>query len=215
MRRRDRKLLSPVLSDQPLVGEHLTRRLRIVLIAMLVAFFLTNLTSYLIGQAVRAEADRDTRTRVDGVERKVTEDIEARAVQRDAERKRMEETNAAQQRELAQLRRDLCVALDRVTPRDQVVVQARRQYGCTGGVAPAASRPAPAAGQPSQGAGASGGAPSGGGTEGAAPSAPRPPTAPPGPAGPSGPPGPSSPTTSPPAQTDDGLICLPVVGCVL
>lgn len=214
-RQHERKLLSPVLSDEPLVGENLTRRLRIVLLAMLAAFLLTNITSYLIGQAVRADADRDTRGRVSTLEDQVNADLAERRARRDAE-------VAEQDAKLRQLRDDLCVALDRVQPRDQAVLAARNRNGCTANPAP--SRTGGTVGP----AGSRGGAaPSGGSTPGAGSgsgSGPRVVPSPvPGPAGPQGPPGrpgptgpaPSNPATPPPERPDDGLICLPLLGCIL
>ncbi|MEV0214308.1 hypothetical protein [Micromonospora sp. NPDC050695] len=200
-RQHERKLLSPVLSDEPLVGENLTRRLRIVLLAMLVAFLLTNVTSYLIGQAVRADADRDTRARVATLERQVSADLEERRLRRDAEK-------AAQDAALQRLRADYCVVLDRVQPRDAAVLDARRRYGCTAdpaGVKPSAGGGSPQAGRGSQGQG-----------QGVRVV----PSPAPGPSGPPGRPGPSGPKPSPPAAPpaeapDDGLICLPILGCIL
>lgn len=199
-RRERRRLLSPVLSDVPLVGENLTRRLRIVLLCVLAAFLLTNVTSYLIGQAVQAEANRDVRAEVGDLRREVLAEIDARRVQRDAERAELEAAHAAQQRELAQVRRDLCVTLDRL-PRDAEVTEARRRHGCTGGTRPAGSATpgnatAPPPGSPDR--------PDGG-------PAPRPSPGPPGSPRPPANPGPPPPTNPP----DDGLVCLPLVGCLL
>jgi hypothetical protein len=205
-----KKLLSPVMSDEPLVGEGLTRRLRIVLLAMLAAFLLTNITSYLIGQAIRADADRDTRGRVANLERQVNADLAERRDRRDAEK-------AEQDAQLRQLRDDLCVALDRVQPRDQAVMAARKRNGCTAD--PARPTASPAGSTGSRG----GTAASGGSTPGAGSGArvvPTPAPGPPGPSGPPGRPGPSGPKPSPPATPpgeapDGGLICLPILGCIL
>lgn len=196
MRQTDRRLLSPVLSDEPIVGEGLTRRLRIVLVAVLVAFLLTNVTSYLIGQAVRAEADRDTRSRVAALEQQVNGELAERKAKRDAERADVEA-------QLAQFRRDLCVALDRVQPRDAAVSEARKRYGCTSNPKPVAVGPPP---RPSS-------VPVRPGGGGARPD--NPPQGPSGRPGPPGPPPAPAPPSPPPPAGDDGLLCLPVLGCIL
>lgn len=206
-RRDRRKLLSPVLSDEPLVGQNLNRRLRIVLLSMLIAFLLTNVTSYLLGQAVRAEADRDTRSRVSALEDQVNADLSERGERRDAE-------VAEQDAKLAQLRADLCVALDRVQPRDAAVLAARKRNGCTA----TSGRPsqAPQVGSTASSARPGDKANAGGSGPG---SQVAPPPGPTGPSGPPGRPGPSAPTLPipppPEAPEDGGLICLPLLGCVL
>lgn len=124
--------------------------------------------------------------------------------------------NEARDAQLGQTRRDLCVVIDRVQPRDQAVQDIRKRYGCTG--APAAiptpvqsATPSPAVDGRRSGA------------SGARPPATERPTPRPGPSGPPGPPGkpgptaPATPPSPPPAPVPpgDGLICLPVLGCVL
>lgn len=196
-----RRLLSPVLTDKPLVGEHLTGRLRIFLVALFVAFVLTNVTSYFMGQTfsadARANANRDTAGRVAELERKFNADLAERKAERDEE-------NAAQAAKVEQLRRDICVVLDRVQPRDDSVQAARRRYGCVGG--PSSSPTV--AGSSSRGPGdATDGSPV------------LPPTA--GPRGSAGQPGspapsPTGPRPSPsPSPSHTGRVCLPVLGCVL
>lgn len=192
-RNRRPRRLSPVLSDEPLVGDNLTRRVRVVLISVVVAFLLTNVTSYLIGQAVRADTERDTRTRVDGLERQFAADLEQRRVQREA-------ADAARDRQLKQLRQDVCVAYDRLY-RDAAVEAVRRRYGCTSTPPATATPQHPSAAGPSR--------------PGAEPPA-RPGRQPgdttqPGPAAPAAP----TPPAPPGGPPDDGLVCLPLVGCLL
>ncbi|MEV7684278.1 hypothetical protein AB0O64_37980, partial [Streptomyces sp. NPDC088341] len=42
------------------------------------------------------------------------------------------EANRARDEQLAAIRRDLCVLVDRLQPRDRAVVELRRRYGCPG-----------------------------------------------------------------------------------
>lgn len=214
MTRHDRRrLLSPVLADEPLVGENLMRRLRIVLVALAIAFVLTNVTSYFLGQTfsanAREDAGRDTGRRVAELERKFNADLAERKAERDRQ-------DAAQAAKVEQLRRDICVVLDRVEPRDSAVQAARRRYGCTVTPKPAASAGGTSgAGSPSGGGSASGGGstPAGGTQAGGGPGGAPGPAGPP---GPTGPPGASpSPTTPPPDDPQDGAVCLPLLGCVL
>ncbi|MEU0078581.1 hypothetical protein ABZY58_11845 [Micromonospora tulbaghiae] len=206
-----------MLADEPLVGESLTRKVRIVLVAVMVAFLLTNITSYLLGQAFSADARErataETSQRVAELERQFNEDLAARKQARDRE-------SAAQNAQVQQLRRDLCLALDRVQPRDREVLDARRRYGCT---ATPTQAPA-AAGATQRGGGTSSGGVSGGGAAGSgtgpASGGGRGPAGPAGPTGPAGPPAPTppppaSPSQPPAAEPDGGLICLPLLGCIL
>lgn len=199
MSRRERAHLSPVLADEQLVVEGLKVRVRVVLLALLAAFFLTNLTSYLIGQAVRAEADRDTRSEVANLRRQFNDDLDERRRQRDAE-------VARQDTELRQLRQDACTLADRIVPRDRAVQQLRQRYGCTGDARPSAA-PATSAGAGTAGSpdsdGSEPGSP-GADVRPARPDAPRP-----------SPSKPAPPAPPPPADDDDGLVCLPILGCVL
>ncbi|MEU0151510.1 hypothetical protein [Micromonospora fulviviridis] len=105
---------------------------------------------------------------------------------------------------LEQTRRDLCVALDRLTPRDEPVQDLRRRYGCT---APdprptSDARPTPA---PSPADRAT--------RRPASSSSPRaqPAPGPAGPDGPSGPPGPPAPTPEP----SPALVCVPLIDLCL
>ena len=124
-------------------------------------------------------------------------------------------------KQLEQTRRDLCVVVDRVQPRDAAVEDMRRRYGCTGGptVAPASPSPTPSARTrpaPPTG-GATGRTPSGGqrGPSGGGGVA--------GPTGPAGPPGrpaptpPPSATQAPPADKPTQVIdvCVPLLNLCL
>lgn len=183
-----RRKLSPVLADEPLVGQGIKRRVRVILLAVVVAIVLTNITSYFIGETTRADANRDLRTRIAALERDFAADLDERRRERDAE-------VAGQDAKLAQLRRDVCTLADRAQPRDDEVQQMRRRYGCTGGPEPAMSRTAGGGSAPTAGP----------------PAAPGPQPAP-GPAAPTAP-GPSSPPA--PNEPDGGLFCLPLLGCPL
>lgn len=201
---RKRKRLSPVLSDEPIVGQDLPRRLRVVLLSVVIAFVLTNLTSYLIGQAVRADADRDSRARLAALERDFAADLEARRSARDKE-------VARHDAELRQLRADSCTLADRIVPRDAAVQSLRRRYGCSGDARPASTltvtpRPPAATPRSARPGGAARPVPAPRPT--AVTTASRPPTS-------SGPKPQPSPSTPPPPAADDGLICLPLIGCLL
>lgn len=180
---RKRRNLSPVLSDEPLVGQGIKRRVRVVLIAVATAFLLTNITSHLIGQAVRADADRDARTRIADLERRFAADLEERRKQRDAE-------VARQDAELRELRRDACTLVDRIQPRDAEVMRMRRRYGCT---ASPTSPSTPSRQVPAVPRGNATGNPEAGREQGEG--------------------NPPRPAPPPPAPPDDGLVCLPVIGC--
>ncbi|MFI7608770.1 hypothetical protein ACIBTV_27170 [Micromonospora sp. NPDC049366] len=179
------------------MGESLRRRFRIVLIAVTLAFALTNLTSYLIGQTVRSEAEQDTRARVGTLEREFATDLDERRKARDAE-------VARQDAELRQLRKDACTLADRVLPRDAELQELRRRYGCTGDAAPStdpgrSTAPGPNGGHERPSPDPSRGQPD-------RPHTPAPVTPEPTPA----------PTQPPAADPEDGgLICLPLLGCVL
>lgn len=110
----------------------------------------------------------------------------------------------ARDERLAQTRRDLCVVLDRLNPRDAPVQDLRGRYGCSAPV------PAPSP-QPSA---SGGGRPAGGRAEASATPRPAPtpgPAGPTGPAGPAGPPG--NPASSPPPEPNSRpvLVCVPLL----
>ncbi|WP_319461222.1 hypothetical protein [Micromonospora sp. RTP1Z1] len=125
------------------------------------------------------------------------------ALEQDLAQRRAQAAAETRERDarLEQTRRDLCVALDRLTPRDPPVQDLRRRYGCT---APD-PRPSPSTGAPERGGPRTPGR--------AAPSsAPRPaptpgPTGPRGPQGPNGPPGTPAPTPTP--EPTPALLCIP------
>ncbi|MFR9780136.1 hypothetical protein ACL02O_29280 [Micromonospora sp. MS34] len=127
------------------------------------------------------------------------------ALEQDQAQRRQAAAAADQARDarLAQTRRDLCVVLDRVVPRDPPVQDLRRRYGCT------APHPAPSpTGTPVPGGGT---AP---GRRGATSSAPRPapvpgPASPTGRPGPGGPPGPPAPKPTP--RPSPVLVCVPLL----
>lgn len=181
-------MLRPVLADEPLVGTNLTRRVRITLVAIAVALLLSNVSAYLIGQAFAEHANERTDQRIAA--------LEADLAERRAARDRMD----------AQLRRDACTLADELAglvPDSQRLRDFRARYGCTG--TPTATRsPSPPA--PSPGGRTDGTAGTRGTTGHPAP-APRP-----GPTRTTPAPSPTG-TTRPP--TDGGLLCLPLVGCIL
>ncbi|MGC4886716.1 hypothetical protein ACLQ2W_06145 [Micromonospora sp. DT227] len=184
--------------------------MRVILLAVVTAFVLTNITSYLIGQAVRADADRDSRARLAALERDFAADLESR-------RKARDKDVARQDAELRQLRADACTLADRINPRDAAVQDLRRRYGCAGGGRPAST----ASATPNTPRATPGPRRTGGnrpGQPGAQPGpAPRPPagTTAPRPPASSTPKPPPPPSTSPPPAPDGGLICLPLLGCLL
>lgn len=204
--------LSPVLTDESLVVTNLTRRVRIVLGAVVVAFVLGNLASYVF---------------VVGVANRIDRDREILRAQRDRQLAEQKEQTDRNRVAVQRMRGLVCVFADRL-PRDAQVQRVRAEFGCTGAgpssapspggpdvtprsgpavapsttesmagparVRPTTARPPPALRPPVR--------PVPQPTAGRPPVIPRPPTRPP--------------VTHPPEPPDDdGLICLPIVGCVL
>lgn len=184
--------LVPVLADEQVVGTHLIRRFRIMLVFIAVTLVLTNVTAYLVGLSFAADSDRRTVRRVAALEKALGEDLNQRRARRDAE--------------FTQLRRDACVLADRIGPQDAEVQEMRRRYGCTGMVSPSVS--------PSGTSRGGRVVPSAGGPVMPAPSPQRPPRLP---APPDPPPVQPPPVQPPPPQPapDEPLLCLPIIGCIL
>lgn len=151
-------------------------------------------------------------------------DARLAALEEDLEQRRAASAaaNAERDARLAQTRRDLCVVIDRVQPRDAAVEGVRRRYGCA--PVPPGSSPAPSVspspeGRPSPDGtgGRSGTGDAGGGTRpaGGQPPAPQP-GAPggPGPSGPGGQPPAPAPSPAPPPEPELELwvdVCVPLL----
>ncbi|MEV0430401.1 hypothetical protein [Micromonospora sp. NPDC050495] len=132
------------------------------------------------------------------------------ALEQDQAQRRQAAAAADQARDarLAQTRRDLCVVLDRVVPRDPPVQDLRRRYGCTAPDPTPTPPPPPVGGGPGPTFSTVPGARVE--TSGAPRPAPAPgPTGPAGPPGHSGPPGPPAPTPTP--QPSPALVCVPLL----
>ncbi|MFI7430743.1 hypothetical protein ACIBPB_27485 [Micromonospora sp. NPDC049836] len=133
------------------------------------------------------------------------------ALEQDQAQRRAQAAAEAKARDarLEATRRDLCVALDRLTPRDEAVQDLRRRYGCTGPPPAPSTSPGP----PSRGGPRPTGPAASSRTPRARPApAPAPaPAGPPGPAGPTGPPGPPAPTPKP----SRALACVPLLDLCL
>ncbi|MFE9690882.1 hypothetical protein [Micromonospora sp. NPDC005806] len=185
-----------LLTDEPGVVVHNPRRQLAKLLALYAALPLlcAAAAAYIAVTLANASMDR----RVNALE----QDQAQRRAQAAAEAK-------ARDARLEQTRRDLCVALDRLTPRDPPVQDLRRRYGCT---APD-PRPSPSTGTPDRGGPRAGGtAPDGRAQQ------PRPAPAP-GPAGPTGPPGstgqPGPPAPKPTPEPNPALVCVPALDLCL
>jgi hypothetical protein len=208
---RRRVLPHLLLTDEPGVMVHNPRRqlARLLVLYAVLPLICAAAGAFIAYSLSSAEIDR----RVTATERQQADYL--------AERRRLNaEGDRLRDEQLAQFRRDLCVLIDRAVPRDLVVDELRRRYGCTGPTATAPTSPTPRpTGPAGQRGTASGGSP-GGGTVPARPqpgptSPQKPPAGPPGPVGPSGPPGPTAPAPAP-APAPSGLLCLPVLDlCVL
>lgn len=193
-----------VLSDEPGLLFHRPRR---QLVQVLVLYALLPLICAAAGSYITYTlgSDRSDR-RIAALEKDLAERRAARA-EMDAQLKQQVEQRAAED---AQLRKDACVAFDRIQPRDAAMLDLRRRYGCTGNPKPAVA-PGPTS-VPSGGSQPAGQRPAGGGPTAPRQPAPAPQQPPAGPQEPQGPPGPPG----QPAPPDDGLtVCLPIVGCLL
>lgn len=195
-----------VLSDEPGLMLHRPRRqlARVLVLYALLPLICAGAGSYITYTLAGERTDhRIAALETDLAERRAARaDMDAQQRVRDAERQAAD----------AQLRKDACIAFDRLQPRDREVLDLRKRYGCTGNPRPAVA-PAPTS-APSGGSQPAGRHPSGSSNDGASPDRPRPapqqpPAGPPGPQGPQGPPG-------HPVPSGDGLtVCLPIVGCLL
>ena len=203
----DRTETYQVLSDEPGLLLHRPRRqlARVLALYALLPLICAAAGSYITYTLSAGRSDH----RIAALEADLAERRAARA-QMDDQQRQLEAARAAAD---AQLRRDACVAFDRLQPRDAEVLDLRKRYGCTGNPKPAATagpltRPT-ADSRPGSQRGGSGGQDE----PDPAPQAP-PKAGPPGPKGPTGPQGPpGEPGDTPP--DDGGLLCLPLVGCVL
>lgn len=193
----------PVLTDQP--GLILTQPRR-QLAKILILYALLPLVCSASGAVIVYElSNAATERRVAAVEDYLAQRREANTA-----------ADSARDRQLEQTRRDLCVVLDRIQPRDAAVQDMRRRYGCTTGPTSPSPSPTPSARtRPAPTGGATERAPANGqrgrsGSDGAA-----------GPTGPSGPPGkpgkpapsPTPPAQAPPADESTDLldVCVPLL----
>lgn len=200
--------LAPVLADEPVVLQRPRRAVARVAIAYMLAILIVGSAAAYIGATVgydRASARTDRRIAT----------LEGDLAERRATRDRENATRDAQVKRLRQL---VCTFADRVHPRDAEVERVRAEFGCTGNPTPQvapSSLPSPPAGagpanpgQPPRGDGRQNpGPPAGAGRDppsGGQPNpAPQPPAQQP------------DPPAEPEPEPDDGLICLPILGCLL
>lgn len=188
-----------VLADEPVVLEKPRRAVAKVAIAYMAAILIVGVSAIYIGYGL---ARRDLDRRVAAIEQYQNERRDVRDQEKqdaDAER----EATAARVERLKQI---VCVFADRAQPRDEDVQRIRQEFGCTGEpVAPAT--PGALLPPPSPGGRATPGPRTGtprGGVPGTLPApAPQPPPAVPPPAEPE------------PDDEDDGILCLPIIGCLL
>jgi cell division protein FtsB len=189
-----------------------------VALFLLVALVLTNVTAYEAGHSSAADVNTRLERHIAALEADLDEH---RATQAELKEE-------ADQATLAQLRRDACALADQTTSRDAAVQDVRRRYGCTGTLL-VPSTPVASTGTSGPGAPRSGGTTGGTGRSGAVAPHPSPrrqlavpqpqppaPTARQASASPPPPPPPAPESSGPSAPPDDdGLICLPLLGCIL
>lgn len=195
-----------MLTDEPLILRHPRRALGRLLVAVCAAAAVFAAAAAVVAYQL---SDHSMRQRV--------ETLETERAQR---RQEADAANRVRDARLEQTRRDLCVVVDRVQPRDTAVQDLRRRYGCTetpSGVTPAPA-PSPPDGRPGGGTGTGTGRDSSSRPAGGTSPAPRP--GPSGPAGPPGPPGAAPPPPPPPADpepepTDLLDLCVPLLDLCL
>ncbi|MEU8333426.1 hypothetical protein [Micromonospora sp. NPDC048839] len=183
-----------LLTDEPVLL-HNPRRQLVKLLTLYAALPLICATAgaYVAYMLAMGSVDQ----RLQGLERDMAE---RRAAARAEDRARDER--------LAQTRRDLCVVLDRLAPRDESVQELRRRYQCAApGPAPSPQPPSGSGGPPAKGRVDASPTPRPGPTPGTA--------GPTGPAGPEGPPGKPAPSPPPePTPEPDSrpaLVCVPLL----
>lgn len=194
----------PVLSDEPIVVPRPRRAVARVAIAYMLAILIVGASAAYIGATVgyNRSAERTDR-RIATLERDLADRRAARA--RD---------DATRDAQVGRLRQLVCLFADRVQPRDAEVERARAEFGCTytppvpQAVPSAMPEPGPR-GDGRQTPGQPGPAPSRSRSGGQPNPTPQPPANPPVQPQPPGPP------DEPEPEPDDGLICLPILGCLL
>ncbi|MEU7590620.1 hypothetical protein AB0A95_30560 [Micromonospora sp. NPDC049230] len=202
----------PVLTDEPgLVLRHPRRQLAKILILYAVLPLVCSVAGAVIAYQL---SNVVTERRVAALEEYLAQRRETNLAA-DGER----------DKQLEQTRRDLCVVVDRVRPRDAEVEDMRRRYGCTGGPTAAPGPPSPTPSARPRPATPTGGATGRAPTNGQrGPSGSGRVAGPTGPAGPAGPPGapgrpapvpsPAPPATqAPPADQPNDLldVCVPLL----
>lgn len=126
----DTEQLHPVATDQPgLVLHRPLRKLRqIAVVYALLPLVCAAVGAWIATQIAYDRAERHTDGRIAALER----DLADRRAANQA-------SNADRDRQLAELRRLICVFADHSTPRDDQVEEVRTRYGCTGGPYPVPS----------------------------------------------------------------------------
>ncbi len=196
-----------VLTDEPIVVPQPRRAVARVAISFGLAILVVGASAAYIGATIgydRASGKIDRR--VAAIERYQDE----RRGARDSEKAQADAERAAAKAELARLRAAFCVLADRAQPRDAEIDRVRAEFGCTGGPLPVPSvtpTGLPLPEQPRGDGRQPPGPPAGSGraADGDQPNpVPQPPAQPPNP--------PDEPEPEP--EPDDGLLCLPLLGCL-
>jgi hypothetical protein len=182
--------LHPVATDQPgLILHRPLRKLRqIAVVYALLPLLCAGIGAWIATQVAYTRAEAHTDRRIETLERDLAE-----------RRAANQQGNAERDRQIAELRRLVCIFADHAQPRDEQVEQVRATYGCTGGPYPVPSTSTPPG---------SGGGPAPTVTRTAAGAAPRP-TARAGTARPAAVPSPAGPPPAPsPGESANPLLCV-------
>lgn len=133
--------LHPVATDQPgLILHRPLRKLRqVAIVYALLPLLCAAVGAWIATQVAYGRAERHTDARIATLE----QDLAQR-------RAANQQSNAERDRQIAELRRLVCILADHAQPRDDQVEQVRATYGCTGGPypEPSAAPPAPSETQP-------------------------------------------------------------------
>ncbi|GAA2636988.1 hypothetical protein GCM10010399_82660 [Dactylosporangium fulvum] len=122
--------LHPVATDQPgLILHNPYRKLRqIAVVYALLPLLCAGVGGWIATQIAYTRAADHTDARIEALERDLSE-----------RRTTNQQANAERDRQIAELRRLVCILADHAQPRDGQIEQVRGTYGCTGGPYPVPS----------------------------------------------------------------------------
>ncbi|MGI5247758.1 hypothetical protein [Dactylosporangium sp. CA-139066] len=137
--------LHPLATDQPglILHRPVAKWRQIAIMYALLPLLCAGVGAWIATQVAYARAEAHTDRRIAALERDLAE---RRAANTSA--------NAERDRQIAELRRLVCIFADHAQPRDAQVEEVRARYGCTGGPYPVPQSPPPSApisGRPTSG----------------------------------------------------------------